>query len=175
MLSHAALTVVTGRPGAGKTTLAHDLARAVRCPLVARDEIKEGLVCTAGDVTTDNQDDLQRLATDVFFDVLALMLGRGVTLVAEAAFQHNVWAARLEPLRAVARLRIVVCEIDPERALARRTARARADADRQRFHPERTDVTAGYDPPRLDVPTLLVDTSDGYQPAFESIVEFARA
>ena len=48
-----------------------------------------------------------------------------MTVVAAAAFQHRVWALRLEPLR-------------------------------------------------LDVPTLRVDTSDGYRPAFEAIVEFAR-
>jgi hypothetical protein len=31
-----------------------------------------------------------------------------------------------------------------------------------------------YDPPRLNLPMLTVDTSDGYQPAFEEIVAFAR-
>jgi len=154
-----ALIVVAGRPGAGKTTLAHALARAVRCPAVCRDEIKEGLVCTAGEAGGD----LQLRATDAFFDALALLLGRGVTVVAEAAFQHGVWAPRLEPLLAVARVRMVLCEVNPELARARRLAR-----DSRGRAPE------SYDPPRLDVPTLRVDTSDGYRPAFDAIVEFAR-
>jgi len=147
-----ALIVVAGRPGAGKTTLAHALARAVRCPAVCRDEIKEGLVCTAG----GDGGDLQLRATDAFFEALALLLGRGVTVVAEAAFQHGVWAPRLEPLLAAARVRIVLCEVDLELARARGRA------------------PVSYDPPRLDVPTLRVDTSDGYRPAFDAIVEFAR-
>jgi len=171
-----ALIVVAGRPGAGKTTLAHALARAVRCPAVCRDEIKEGLVCTPGHAGEPGGD-LQRHATDAFFDTLALLLGRGVTVVAEAAFQGQVWAPRLEPLRAVARVRIVLCEVGPELARARQVARGLGDPARARFHPEgagRDRATGSYDPPRFDVPTLRVDTSDGYRPAFDTIVEFAR-
>ena len=41
-VNHPFLIVVTGRPAAGKTTLAHTLAQAIRCPLISRDEIKEG-------------------------------------------------------------------------------------------------------------------------------------
>jgi predicted kinase len=171
------LIVVAGPPGAGKTTLAYALARAVRYPAVSRDEIKEGLVCTTGEVGEPGGD-LQRHATDAFFDTLALLLGRGVSVVAEAAFQHKVWAPRLEPLRAVARVRVVLCEISLEQAVSRRLARGSSDPARLRFHPEepgREGATGRYDPPRLGVPTLRVDTSDGYQPAFETIVEFARA
>jgi predicted kinase len=172
-----ALIVVAGAPGAGKTTLAYTLARALRFPAVSRDEIKEGLVSTAGE-GGEPGGDLQRHATDAFFDTLALLLGRGVSVVAEAAFQHKVWAPRLEPLETVARVRVVLCEINPEQAVSRRLARGRNDPARLWFHPEeagRDRATGSFDPPRLGVPTLRVDTSDGYQPAIETIVEFARA
>jgi hypothetical protein len=88
-----------------------------------------------------------------------------------------VWAPRLEPLLAVARVRIVLCEVDPELARARQVARGLGDPVRARIHPQRAardQATGSYDPPRLDVPTLRVDTSDGYRPAFDTIVEFAR-
>lgn len=159
-----ALIVVAGRPGAGKTTLAHALAQAVRCPAICRDEIKEGLGEPRGD-------DVQRHATEAFFDAVALLLSRGVTVVAEAAFQHKVWAPRLEPLRALACVRLVLCQPGPEIADARQVTRMVADPARARFHPE---GTGSYDPPHLDVPTLRVDTSDGYRPAFDAIVEFAQ-
>ena len=92
--------------------------------------------------------------------------------MAEAAFQDRVWVPRLEPLRALARVRLVLCEVAPELAHARRVARALGDPARARFHPEGT--AGSYDPPRLDVPTLRVDTSDGYRPGSGAIVEFAR-
>ena len=173
------LIVVTGPAGAGKTTLAHALAREVHCPAVCRDEIKEGLVCTAGPAG-ETGGDIQLHATDAFFAALALLLNRGVTVVAEAAFQHKVWEWRLEPLLSMARVRIVLCELDAGRTLARRIARGQADPERSRFHPieasrNRNHTTVSYDPPQLDVPTLRVDTSDGYSPAFEAIVEFARS
>lgn len=63
-----ALIVVAGPPGAGKTTLAHALARAVRCPTVCRDEIKEGLVCTTGDV---GERETLRRANEEAWDLVA--------------------------------------------------------------------------------------------------------
>ncbi len=37
------LVVISGPSGAGKTTLAHLLARRIGCPAICRDEIKEGM------------------------------------------------------------------------------------------------------------------------------------
>jgi len=176
------LTVVAGRPGSGKTTLAHALARSIRCPAVCRDEIKEGLVnsLTSEAAPTDAA---QRHASDVFFRTIELLLGHGVTLVAEATFQHAVWAPRLGPLLAIAQTRIIMCSVDAELARQRHAARGLADPQRERFHPDRAVNAAGersalsiasFDPPRLDVPTLVVDTTDGYRPELERIIAFAR-
>jgi predicted kinase len=177
------LTVVTGRPGSGKTTLAHALARAIRCPALCRDEFKEGLVNSLPP-GTPLTDAVQRHTNDAFFRAVGLLLERGVTLVAEAAFQHRLWAPRLEPLRAIAGIRIIVCAVDPALARSRHIARGLADPGRERFHGDPAVQAAregrplpieGYDPPGLDVPTLAVDTTDGYDPPFESIVRFARS
>jgi len=177
------LIVVTGRPGSGKTTLAHSLAGAIRCPAICRDEVKEGFVNTTGRSGEPGSED-ERHVYNAFFDTVELLLRRRITLVAEAAFQHKLWAGKLEPLREIARVRIVICVVDPQLARTRHVERSLADPERERFHHDRAwqearegrELPIGdYDPPHLvDLPTLNVDTSDGYQPPFETIVTFAR-
>jgi predicted kinase len=175
------LIVVTGRPGSGKTTLARLLATAVHCPLISRDEIKEGLVNTTGDIGTPGGD-TDRHVYEVFFDTLHLLLSRQITVLAEAAFQHKVWNPRLERLRPIADIRIILCEIDPQLAHARHRQRIESEPARMRFHHDRamhessqgTALPAGtYDPPHLDVPALSIDTTDIYRPTIDAITAFA--
>lgn len=167
------LVVVSGPAGTGKTTLAHELARAIPCPAICRDEIKEGMVHAAGDFEAGWGDPLTQRTFPVFFEVLRLLLEAGVTVVAEAAFQHGTWMAKLEPLRALARLRVVQCHAEPEiaakRVAERGTRRAHADAQ---FLEGRREAYAGFERLSLDVPSIDVDTSDGYTPAIEEIVAF---
>jgi predicted kinase len=167
------LIVITGRPGAGKSTLSHRLARAVRCPLISRDEIKEGRLHTAADV---DDREITREVFEAFFTTLEQFLRRRVSLVAEAAFQHKVWQPNLAPLLTLARVRVIICQVPGELALQRRCDRLQSDPDRERFHPDLGLAAApsAYDPPRLDAPTLDVDTSADYRPGFDEIVSFAR-
>lgn len=177
------LVVVTGRPGSGKTTLAHALARQVRCPALCRDEVKEGYVHSRG-TNEPGGAEANRRVYDAFFDAVEVLLRHGVTLVAEAAFQHKLWAPRLEPMQALAQVRIIVCDVPPELARRRHIERGLADPERERSHDdaavraarEGRELPLGeYDPPRLGVPTLRVDTSDGYQPSLPAIRAFALA
>jgi predicted kinase len=161
------LIVVTGRPGSGKTTLAKALAQTIRCPAILRDEFKEGMLHT----TAPKDEDVALAVYQTFFDTIGLLLSRRITLIAEAAFQHKLWAPKLEPLRVSADIRIIVCTIPPELAAARREERHRADPDREKFHPP--VPSQEYDPPHLGLPILSVDTSAGYQPGLETIAAFA--
>src|SRR3954467_5622586 len=140
-----ALIVVTGQPGSGKTTLAIPLSQAIRCPRISRDEIKEGLINTTGNPGTP-ADDIPPRAYETFFDTVELFLHRGVTLIAEAAFQHKLWAPKLAPLCEIARARIIVCLVTPELARSRRLQRSQDDPDRLRFHPDPMAWLEQYDP-----------------------------
>jgi predicted kinase len=175
------LIVVSGPAGSGKTTLAHEIARAVGCPAVCRDEIKEGMVHAVPGFTAAPGDELTRRTLPVFFGVLELLLRAGVTTVAEAAFQDRVWRPRLEPLRSLAELRIVHCVVDSDIALER-IRRRRADNPLRRAH---VDGSAGYDPTQrlghaafdrvaIDAPQIEVDTADGYRPGLAEILAFVN-
>ena len=176
--------VVTGRPGSGKTTLAHTLARHLHCPALCRDEFKEGYVQTMGSTHAALGQDLNRRLYDIFFETVDFIVAKGVSVVIEAAFQHAAWLPRLTHLAEVARVSLVICTIDPQLARARWRERILADPTRARFHgesavdtaPEGSGTSAGtYQPPQMDLPTLMVDTTDGYHPPLDQIVAFALA
>ena len=96
-------------------------------------------------------------------------LGGGVSVVIEAAFQHRIWSARIDAIAARSRTLLVLCEIDAEEAGRRHLARGLLEPGRTYFHGDARVTqflehgTLGepgpYEPPRLDVPTLTVDTS----------------
>lgn len=167
--SGPALIVVSGRPGAGKTTLAHAVARGVGCPAVCRDEIREGMA-HAG-----TPDPTMLRTFETFFATLELLLRAGVTVVAEAAFQDRLWRPRLEPLATLGRIRIIRCDVDP--AVARdRIARRRRAVPTRAAHGDRAWLDGpppDWTPIAMDLPTLAVDTTDGYSPTLPEIVAFA--
>lgn len=176
------LIIVTGRPGAGKTTLSYRLSHAIRCPLISRDEIKEGLVNTLEKHESSDLD-LNKHVYETYFDVIDYLLNQRITLVAEAAFQHKIWLPKLTKLQSRANIKLVICHIEPELSKTRFIERGQSDVSRAKFHDdldidENTDISTTllgqYQSPQLDVPTLTVNTTDGYQPSIEGIISFIQ-
>ena len=178
------LIVVTGRPGAGKTTLAGALGRLACLPVLSRDAVKEGLVHTWGTPHRALPEEANLTATNTFFELLSQMLNRGVSVIAEAAFQHPIWAQRLAVLEHSADIRIVVCTPPATVALERFLERGLADDKRLYFHGDKGVVMARqglrpqpgtYRAPSLPYPTFTVDTSNGYAPALEQLWQQLQA
>ncbi|MGW5365752.1 AAA family ATPase [Actinopolymorpha pittospori] len=172
------LVVVSGPAGGyGKTTLAHEIARAVGCPAICRDEIKEGMVHANPGFEPGPGDALTQRTLPTFFAVLELLLRAGTTVVAEAAFQDRLWRPGLEPLVRLAGVRIIRCTLDPDTARARNIQRLAANPVRKAAHTLPRDTSrrdGAFDPISLAVPTLLVDTTAGYDPRLPDIVAFVN-
>jgi predicted kinase len=174
------LVVVSGPPGSGKTTLAHRLAAKIGCPAICRDEIKEGMVHAVPGYTPSPGDSVSDRTLTTFFDVLGALVRARVTVVAEAAFRDRIWRPNLVPLADLARVRIILCTVDPEVARARMARRVAADHHRA-VHDDRAllqqlathgDPEGLFEPISLPAPTLQVDTTGAYEPDLRQIVAF---
>ncbi|MCW2965628.1 MAG: hypothetical protein JWO17_2880 [Actinomycetia bacterium] len=176
------LVVVSGPPGAGKTTLAHVIAKEISCPAICRDEIKEGIAHgQPADFQGGHGDPLSALTYPLFFDVLRVLLSGGVTVVAEAAFQDRLWRPGLEPLTELAQIRIVHCHVDHAVSFDRAVRRSADNEPHRRAHGDSTlgkqvedwaRTFESFDRVSIPAPSIDVDTTDGYSPDLGAIVEF---
>lgn len=173
------LVIVTGRPGSGKTTLSKKLGKILYFPVVSRDEIKEGYVNTF-DVKHDKlPKDTNRIATEIFFKNIRLLLSNKVSLVAEAAFQHKIWKPEIIKFKKYSDIIIVYCEVTAKVAAQRHLERGLNNPKREFFHGDKRVsyfkktgivLSAGeYKPPAVETPILTVSTLDGYSPKLEQI------
>jgi predicted kinase len=106
--------------------------------------------------------------------VLRLLLSRGVTVVAEAAFQDRVWRPGLEPLDELAELRVVQCHVDATVAHARRRLEPGAHAQVGDAVEDWEEAFASFDRLSVAAPSIDVDTRDGYTPSIDEIIDFVN-
>ncbi len=173
--------IVTGRPGSGKTTLASELAKRLRMPLISRDALKEGYVNTFGVRHDQLPASTNALVSDIFFAIVGQHLAGGVSVVIEAAFQHAVWEAGLARIQAAAEPIFVVCSLDGFVATRRHLQRALDDPLREFFHGDRQvaiyrqtralPTPEDYSAPHFNAPSIEVSTAAEYVPTIDEIVK----
>lgn len=173
--------IVTGRAGSGKTTLAKKLGEKLWLPVVSRDEIKQGYVSTFGIKHDELSPDTSGLVTDFFFETVNQFLVNKISLIVEAAFQHQVWEYRMPKILELGSPIIVLCTIDDLIAAKRHLQRGLDNPEREFFHGDNRVVhyrktgefllPADYDAPKLDVPTIKVSTDGEYFPDLDEIVK----
>jgi predicted kinase len=151
------IVVVSGSPGAGKTTLAVPLARLLGLPLICKDDIKEALV----DVLGDQDGDLvwSRKVGGAAWEVLWKLAERAPAAVLEANFARRGAYERERLQRLDARIVEVYCRCPAEVAVRRFHDR---NQTAHRAHPLRDldpAVAAEYDSPIGIGAVIEVDTT----------------
>ncbi len=166
--------IISGPAGTGKTTLAHELARAIGCPAICRDEIKEGMVHATGAFDAGPGDALTERTLPLFFAVVRVLIEGLVTIIAEAAFQDHVWRPNLDPLADLADLRVVQCHTDPDTALRRMRQRAPRVAHADASVVEDAEYFNRFRRVAIAAPSIDVDTTSGYRPSIAQLVAFVN-
>jgi len=169
-------------PASGKSTLAKQLAAELGVPFFTKDDFKEVLFDAGGyveesmDEPTSERFGAQAIA--LLFDIAQRLIESSVSVVLEANFRADLTAAEIEPIRARATVRQVICRVPVPEIVERFEARQDED-ERHPVHAGVDDVDQlvvdlerkDYGPiPRL--PMLVVDTSEGFDPPLAEIARF---
>lgn len=170
------LLIVTGRPASGKSTLAHLLSKQINCPLLSRDELKEGYINTVNITHAEADDSVAQHIYDTFFEAIELFITKGISIIAEAAFQDKLWKSKLLNLSGKAAIKIIICTTNLDILNSRFINRLLNNPNREKYHgdKEMNLINGDYTPVNMDVPTLEVDTTENYDPNLQEIISFIK-
>jgi predicted kinase len=180
-VSRPFLVIVSGVPGAGKTTLAEKLGKRIAVPVLGKDVIKSGISRTEGVAATHGGPIGERTFASLF-ECARVLLDARCSLIIEAAFHRSRFEVEAAPLLALAQARLICCSVDTALATQRFETRARAGGAERFAHPDELIIDMmrsgsfgwdAYDLAPLGLASLVVDTTDSYLPGIDEIVDFA--
>ena len=165
--------VVSGAPGSGKSTLAQRLAERMRMIHLERDVVLEHLDRTwKGDTAFSRGKD----GVPIYYDLVADMLDRGLSVVADGTIYRGISEAELKDLGTHGRMVNVHCRAQNEnqRFIARETKRYGELPEWVPKHVPTLDAIYKdvVDPLDLDCPVIEIDTNADYKPTLDEVVQW---
>lgn len=171
------IVYVSGAPGSGKTTLARLIAEQLYVPNVSSDLIHGGVA-----LSQPNHDRRQTLK-DVFVPTMVDMSKKGISFVVDHVLQQGVSEADIiDVLRSHANIVNIhtQCANPIERYIKRVQESNLPSVVERREHllnlavPHGKNLNKTSEPLNLELPLLIVDTNDGYEPSINQIISFIR-
>lgn len=169
---------VSGAPGSGKTTLARHISKQLNIHQISSDLIHGGVAFTNPD------HDRGKSIHDTFVPYMVETARLGISFVVDHVLQKDIAEETIiEKLREHATLIYIHTQtLDPiaryrQNIETSESAEVQSRHDyllaRAEHHANNLNNTAGAI--ALDIPTLVVNTDDGYSPCMEDILGFIRA
>lgn len=132
--SRPTIVVISGLPGAGKTTLGHNLAEFLRLPFLAKDEIREVLLNHFGN-DRKNLPLIRDATYEILYSTIKKIVSVGKSLIIESNFEEKFATPQLQSLKKEFNCVLfqIYCQVDPSIAFARFQKRSQ-DGNRHHLH-----------------------------------------
>jgi cytidylate kinase len=170
------LIYISGAPGSGKTTLARKISEELYIPHISSDLVHGGI-----SFTLNEKNDRTKSIHEVYVPLLVSMSKMNISYVVDHVLQRNLSEKDiLDKLMPFAR--IIYIHLQSINSIDRHIERELNRSDRgvqltneelvirAKYHQDNLAKT--QEPLDVTLPTLVINTSDGYEPTFDSIIQF---